>query len=139
MHRRWRETQISGLALAVSGLMVVAAGAFGAHALSGRVSPASLEVFQTGVRYQAWHTLAALGVFAWRQQRALRGQLVTLAFWFAGMVLFSGSLYALTFGAPRLLGVVTPVGGLCLMVGWVMLGVSAWRQRPAAQAAPPDA
>ncbi|WP_110669451.1 DUF423 domain-containing protein [Salinicola halophilus] len=128
--RVWRETRVIGLAVALSGLIVVMAGAFGAHALADRVSPSSLDVFHTGVRYQAWHTLAALGVFVWRQQRLLRGQILTLTLWFAGVLLFSGSLYALTFGAPRLLGVVTPVGGLCLMAGWIALGVSAWRQRP---------
>jgi len=116
---------------ALSGFILVAAGAFGAHALADTLSPRDLEVFHTAVRYQAWHTLAVMAVLAWQGQRALRGQTLAIGLWFAGMVLFSGSLYLLVLGGMRALGIVTPVGGLLLMAGWLVLAWSAWRQRPA--------
>ncbi|WP_110689907.1 DUF423 domain-containing protein [Salinicola endophyticus] len=115
--------------VAISGLLVVVAGAFGAHALADRLSPRYLEVFHTAVRYQAWHTLAIMALLAWRAQRPLRGQLAAVVLWFAGMVLFSGSLYLLTLSGITALGVVTPFGGLLLMAGWVMLAIAAWRQQ----------
>ena len=102
----------------------VAAGAFAAHGLSGRISPESMTTFQTGVRYQLVHGLALLAV-AWAAGR-WPGAGVASAGWFflAGMVVFSGSLYLLALGAPRWLGAVTPVGGLSFLVGWAVL---AWR------------
>ncbi|KFF47789.1 DUF423 domain-containing protein [Salinicola sp. JS01] len=118
--------------VAISGLLVVVAGAFGAHALADRLTPRYLEVFHTAVRYQAWHTLAIMALLAWRAQQPLRGQLAAIALWFAGMVLFSGSLYLLTLSGITALGIVTPFGGLLLMAGWVMLAIAAWRQRPSA-------
>ncbi|WP_251976002.1 DUF423 domain-containing protein [Salinicola avicenniae] len=127
MHQKWAWTLA-----ALSGFIVVAAGAFGAHALGPTLAPHELEVFRTGVRYQAWHTLAIMGVLAWQQQRALRGQRLVVSLWFAGIVLFSGSLYLLVLSGIRPLGIVTPFGGLLLMAGWLMLAWCAWRQRPAA-------
>ncbi|MEC8917371.1 DUF423 domain-containing protein [Salinicola sp. LHM] len=126
MHQKWAWSFA-----ALSGFIVVAAGAFGAHALSNTLSPRNLEVFHTAVRYQAWHTLAVMAVLAWQGQRALRGQMLAVGLWFAGMVLFSGSLYALVLSGTKPLGIVTPFGGLLLMAGWLVLAWSAWRQRPA--------
>jgi uncharacterized membrane protein YgdD (TMEM256/DUF423 family) len=127
MHQKW-----GWIAAALSGFIIVAAGAFGAHALADTLSPRDLEVFHTAVRYQAWHTLAVMAVLAWQGQRALRGQTRAIGLWFAGMVLFSGSLYGLVLSGVRPLGIVTPFGGLLLMAGWLVLAWSAWRQRPAA-------
>ncbi|TDX28678.1 uncharacterized membrane protein YgdD (TMEM256/DUF423 family) [Modicisalibacter xianhensis] len=118
------------VAMALSGLIMVMAGAFGAHGLEGRVSASLLEAFETGVRYQAWHTLAILGVLIWRQQMPLKGQPLVLWLWGTGIVLFSGSLYLLALAGTRGVGMVTPLGGVLLMVGWLALAVTAWRARP---------
>lgn len=119
------------IGVALSGLLGVAAGAFGAHGLQGDVAPGLLETFDTAVRYQVWHTLAMLGVLVWRQTQPLRGQRLVLALWASGAALFSGSLYLLVLTGARWLGPVTPLGGLLLMAGWLALAVCAGRARPA--------
>jgi len=108
--------------LALAGLLLALAtgfGAFGAHALKAHLSSDQLQVYETAVRYHFLNSLGLLGIGL-----ALRFQDGSLLRWAAvlvlvGIVLFSGSLYALTFGAPRILGVVTPVGGLSLIAGWL--------------------
>src|SRR6478672_10500621 len=97
---------------AVAGLISVGFGAFGAHALRGRLSPEMLAVFETGVRYQMYHALAVLAVGL--MMARLGGWLFSLAGWLftAGIVLFSGSLYALALSGVTTFGVVTPLGGL---------------------------
>ncbi|MFC3285668.1 DUF423 domain-containing protein [Litchfieldella rifensis] len=115
------------IAVALSGFVTVAAGAFGAHGLEGRIPPASLNAFETAVRYQAWHTLACLGILVWQQVREVQGQGLVLALWALGIVLFSGSLYALVLTGTRALGLVTPIGGVLLMLGWLALGGCTWR------------
>ena len=102
----------------------VAAGAFGAHALQGRVEPQMLDTFATGARIQMSHALALLavawGVARWPEARLeLAGWLLT-----AGTVVFSGSLYLMTLTGARWLGAVTPIGGVLLIAGWTVL---AWR------------
>ncbi|WP_168015790.1 DUF423 domain-containing protein [Halomonas salinarum] len=119
--RRW------WMAAAGSGALTVMAGAFGAHALGDILAPRLLAAFETGVRYQAWHTLAILGVLAWRSSLPRAGQLAVIRLWALGTLLFSGSLYALALSGVTLLGMITPLGGLCLIVGWLALGLSAWR------------
>ena len=107
--------------LAIAGLLLALAtvcGAFGAHAL--RTLPAErLQVYETAVRYHFFNSLGLLGIGL-----ALRSVDAALLKWSAallliGIVLFSGSLYALTFGAPRALGAVTPIGGVALIAGWL--------------------
>lgn len=115
------------MAVALCGALTVMAGAFGAHALNGTLPPRLMTVFETGVRYQAWHTLAMLGVLAWRTARPLAGQHWVLGLWLAGMALFSGSLYALAIGGVKMLGAITPIGGGLLILGWLALAVTAWR------------
>lgn len=115
MNNRW--------ILALAGLLVALAtisGAFGAHALQARLSPERLAIYETAVRYHFFHALGLLviGLVA-------RGLDVPMLRWsavlvVAGIVLFSGSIYALSFGAPRFIGIVTPIGGMALIVGWVM-------------------
>ena len=102
----------------------VALGAFGAHALRARLSPDHLAVFETGVRYQLLHALALLIVGVLIERRPAR--LTTAAGWcFAvGIVLFSGSLYALTLTGTTAFGMVTPVGGLFFLAGWACLAAS---------------
>ena len=126
MHKRRGWTLV-----ALSGLVVVMAGAFGAHALGDMLSPARLDAFTTGVRYQAWHTLAAMAVLLWHAQHPLRGQTTVLWLWGLGMAAFSGSLYLLALTGAHWLGPITPFGGLLLMAGWLTLAICAWRQRPA--------
>ncbi|AMD02568.1 DUF423 domain-containing protein [Halomonas chromatireducens] len=114
---------------AVSGALVVMAGAFGAHALEGQLAPRLAAAFETGVRYQAWHTLAMLAVLAWRAAHPRRGQGVVLGLWTAGIVLFSGSLYVMALTGLRGLGMITPIGGLLMIGGWLALAVCALRDR----------
>lgn len=109
------------LATALSGALMVMAGAFGAHALAGELTPRLLTVFETAVRYQAWHTLALLGVLAWRTSAPRPGQRLVLGLWLAGIGLFSGSLYALALSGVSGLGMITPAGGMLLIAGWLAL------------------
>lgn len=110
---------------ALSGALGVAAGAFGAHALRARVEPRMLEVFETAARYQMYHALALIAV-AWVCTRTT-STFAGAAGWLflAGTVLFSGSLYAMTFTGARWLGAITPLGGACFIAGWVCLAVAA--------------
>ncbi len=110
----------------VVGLAVVL-GAFGAHGLRGRLSQERLTSFETGVRYQFYHGLALLLVGVLQATGATSGW-VTAAGWLflGGVVLFSGSIYGLTFGGPRWLGPVTPLGGLAFILGWLLLAVGTW-------------
>lgn len=114
--------RVGTVAGGVAGL-AVAAGAFGAHALRDRIDPASLAIFETAARYHLVHAFAA--VFAADRAARDSGADSARAAWtfLAGVVLFSGSLYALALGGPRLLGAITPLGGLAFMAGWVMLGL----------------
>jgi uncharacterized membrane protein YgdD (TMEM256/DUF423 family) len=106
---------------AINAFVGVAAGAFGAHALRRRVSPDLLAVFETGTRY---HMFAALGLFvaAWAVSRGDVSH-ASIAGWLmaVGIVLFSGSLYALTLTGIRGFGAVTPVGGAAFLVAWAIL------------------
>lgn len=103
---------------ALLGASGVAFGAGGAHALRSVIAPEYLATFETGVRYHLIHAVAllALAVGGERRPIALPAALFTL-----GIVLFSGSLYALALGAPTRLGIVTPFGGLALLFGWLAL------------------
>jgi len=112
---------------AVLGAIGVAAGAFGAHAMRTRVAPEMLVVFETGVRYHLVHVLALLAA-GWAAAR-WPSPAVTAAGWLfvAGILLFSGSLYALALTGVRALGLVTPVGGGAFILGWIALAWAAWR------------
>lgn len=111
----------------LSGFLGVAAGAFGAHALKGRLGADMLVVFETGARYQMYHALALLAV-GWACTR-WPGAVLTASGWLfvAGTVLFSGSLYALSLSGVRSLGAITPVGGLAFLAGWLCLAWAAWK------------
>lgn len=91
------------------GFLGVALGAFGAHALQGRLDERGQELWRTAVMYQMWHALAILAVSDKGSKNLFT----------AGVVVFSGTLYAMALGAPRFLGAVTPVGGLLLLGGWL--------------------
>jgi uncharacterized membrane protein YgdD (TMEM256/DUF423 family) len=104
-----------------SALLSVAAGAFGAHALRGRLSPDLLAVFETGARYQMYHALGLLAA-AWVLSRWPGPWPVRAAWLFViGTLLFSGSLYLLALTGIRWLGAITPFGGVALLVGWACL------------------
>ncbi|EJM20065.1 putative small membrane protein [Pseudomonas sp. GM21] len=109
------------------GFTGVALGAFAAHGLKNRLTPEYLAIFHTGVTYQLVHTLALLGVALLATQ--IPGRLVTWAgaSFAIGILLFSGSLYLLTLTGVSKLGIVTPFGGLAFLIGWLCLGLAAWR------------
>lgn len=105
----------------VLGLLGVVAGAFGAHAIRDSVPPRDLEIWQTGAHYQQLHAVVLVGVAilgARRWSRALHVASIALT---VGIIIFAGTLYAMTAGGPRLLGAITPIGGLSLMAGWAAL------------------
>lgn len=111
----------------ISALVAVAAGAFGAHGLKGRLASDLLAVFETGARYQMYHALALLAA-AWAGTR-WPGPASTLAGWLfvAGTVVFSGSLYALALSGTRWFGAITPLGGIAFLAGWAALAWAALR------------
>ena len=106
---------------ALAGFIGVAFGAFAAHALRSRLSPDMLAVFETGVRYQMYHAFALLIVAL--AAAHFDGWMVRAAGWAftAGIVLFSGSLYALALTGITTLGAITPLGGLAFLAGWALL------------------
>ena len=112
---------------ALSGLIALAAGAFGAHALRARLDLSMLAAFETGARYQMYHALGLMAV-AWAGTR-WPGTLATVAGWcfVGGTLLFSGSLYAMALSGQRSLGAITPLGGILLLTGWLCLALAARR------------
>lgn len=116
---------------AILGGTAVAAGAFGSHALKARLSDRALEIFDLGTRYQMYHALALFLVALLLLQTAATQSaqpLLTAAgvAFIAGVVIFSGSLYALSLTGVKVLGAVTPLGGVALMVGWGCLAIAAF-------------
>ena len=111
---------------ALLGGLGVAIGAFGAHGLKGRLSPEMLAVFETGVRYHMYHALAILLTAALMSR--LEGRSIVIAGWsFAtGILIFSGSLYALALSGVTILGAITPIGGVAFLVGWISLAIAAF-------------
>lgn len=112
----------------VNAFLAVALGAFGAHGLKARVSAEMLEVWRTGVQYHMAHALAMIlvGVLV---QLLPQSALLRSAGWsmLIGIVLFSGSLYILSFSGVRTLGMITPFGGIAFLIGWVLLAFAALR------------
>jgi uncharacterized membrane protein YgdD (TMEM256/DUF423 family) len=111
-----RFCQLSAILLALATI----GGALGAHALRPHLTPDHYEVLQTALHYQYFHSLGLFGIGLLVDR--LNAPLLRLAGWllFAGVLLFSGSLYLILAGAPRILGILTPVGGLALILGWVL-------------------
>jgi uncharacterized membrane protein YgdD (TMEM256/DUF423 family) len=115
------------LALAAfSAFTGVAMGAFGAHGLRSMLTPEMLEVYKTGVNYHMWHALG-LGLIALLQRDEQASKLLLWAgtSMFAGIVLFSGSLYALAVFKVKWLGIITPFGGVAFLLAWLLLGIFA--------------
>lgn len=112
---------------AFAGFIGVALGAFAAHGLKSRLTPEYLAVFQTGTHYQLIHALALFGVGLLALH--MPGRLVNLAggAFAVGILLFSGSLYLLTLSGIGKLGMITPFGGVAFLIGWLCLGLAAWK------------
>jgi uncharacterized membrane protein YgdD (TMEM256/DUF423 family) len=112
---------------AMSAGIAVAAGAFAAHGLKGRLSAEMLTVFEVGVRYQMYHAFALLAL-AWAETK-WPSALMTAGGWcfVGGTVFFSGSLYLLSFSGVKWLGAITPLGGLAFLAGWLCLALGVWK------------
>lgn len=128
---------------AVSGLLTVMLGAFGAHSLKGSIEEPLFQAYQTAVQYQFYHTLALLAVSILLQtgsasnsdgtrlnHKGLNTKWLSYSggLLLLGLLLFCGSLYALALGAPKFVGAITPLGGLSFLTAWLCLLLSAWRQ-----------
>lgn len=114
---------------ALFGFLGVALGAMGAHALEARLTPERLVTYELAARYQLYHALALLAT-AWAITR-WPGGASSIAGWFfvTGILLFSGSLYSLSLGAPRWVAFITPFGGVSFLIGWALLIWAAWSGR----------
>ena len=112
----------------LSGMLAVMFGAFGAHALKGRLDDYALGIFQTAVQYHFYHSFAllAVGILALSQPQTVLLKSSGYLF-LIGILVFSGSLYLLSFTGMRWLGAVTPLGGLAFIAGWACLAATGWK------------
>lgn len=130
-----KNARVLFLITALSGLMAVVIGAFGAHALVDKIPESSLSSYKTGVSYQFYHTLAALLSLVLYQIFGSRYFRWAAISYLVGVVLFSGSIYLLTtrtitdISFTKILGPITPIGGLFFMVGWLMLFIGCFSQK----------
>ncbi|CAG9620073.1 DUF423 domain-containing protein [Sutcliffiella rhizosphaerae] len=111
---------------AINAFLAVAFGAFGSHGLEGKVSERMIEIWKTGVTYQMFHT-GGLFIVALLMDRFSSTGLLTTAGWafFIGIIFFSGSLYILTLSGVKILGAITPIGGVAFLIGWVLIIIAA--------------
>jgi len=115
---------------ALLGAFTVALGAFGAHAIKEKVNEYTLGIFETAVKYQFYHVFALLAAGILFQQYSSNWMLWSGRFFIAGIIIFCGSLYALTYflannnETMKWLGAITPLGGLCFIAGWVCMAIS---------------
>ena len=111
-------------------VLAVVVGAFGAHALKGKLSDDMMEVYKTGVEYHFYHALGLLliGVLSLHFPSGLINW--SALFLSIGVILFSGSLYLMAVTGVKWLGAITPLGGLCFIVGWILLFITVWRWIP---------
>jgi uncharacterized membrane protein YgdD (TMEM256/DUF423 family) len=111
---------------AISALIGVGMGAFGAHGLKAVLSPELLTVYQTGVTYQMWHALGLIGI-AFMRQQVPQSRLLLWAGWlmFIGILIFSGSLYLLALLNLKWLGMITPLGGVNFIIAWLLIAIFA--------------
>jgi LPXTG-motif cell wall-anchored protein len=110
---------------ALNAFLSVALGAFGAHGLEGKIPDKYLEIWQTGVHYQMFHSLGLFAV-AFVMDKLPQAGMATWAGWlmFIGILLFSGSLYVLSLTQIKVLGAITPLGGVSFLIAWILLMVS---------------
>lgn len=111
---------------AINAFMAVALGAFGAHGLEGKIEPKYLKTWETGVQYQMFHALGlvAVGILCGNISAS---SLLSWSGWLmlAGTILFSGSLYVLSISGIKVLGAITPLGGVAFLISWILLIVFA--------------
>ena len=111
---------------AITGFLAVALGAFGAHGLEGKLSERMMDVWEKGVDYQMFHTMGlfitAFAADKWRNSALVKWAGIMM---FIGIILFSGSLYALSTSGITILGIITPFGGVSFLAGWTLLGIAA--------------
>ena len=102
-------------------------GAFGAHGLKSKINPMGLEIFETGVKYQMYHSLGLIiiGLMGFQFKNDILTTPVFLLF--SGTIIFSGSLYILALTNLRWFGAITPIGGVCLVLGWTLLSFNLFR------------
>jgi uncharacterized membrane protein YgdD (TMEM256/DUF423 family) len=113
----------------------VGCGAFGAHGLESKLEPRMLAIWETAARYQMYHALGLIGLGLWAGQRLQQAgagstpSSVTVTGWAftIGIVLFSGSLYALALSGIKVLGAITPLGGVAFLIGWIAFAVAAFK------------
>lgn len=114
---------------AACGFLTVALGAFGAHGLEDILTPDRMITYQTGIEYQAYHSLALIlsGILASTHS----GKSIQIAIWsfITGIILFSGSLYLLAISQTSWLGIITPFGGTAFLIGWAFLFISAYKNK----------
>jgi uncharacterized membrane protein YgdD (TMEM256/DUF423 family) len=114
----------------LNGFLAVVIGAFGAHGLENVLSDKMKAVYTTGVQYHMYHALALLVVAVLCDRLGESREMVWSGWLFViGIVLFSGSLYALSISRITLLGIITPFGGIAFLAGWALLAIAAWKQR----------
>jgi len=102
----------------------VAAGAFGAHGLKNILSPQMLEVYHTAVDYHMWHAIGLLIIGLLQQHKPSSLLSKSAYFMLTGISLFSGSLYAMSLSGYKMLGIITPIGGICLLIAWALLAMA---------------
>ncbi len=112
----------------VSGFLAVALGAFGAHILKAKISGEMMTIFETGLKYHLFHTLVILVTVSLIKFFPPTPYFFWAGWLFvAGIVIFSGSLYLLSITGVRILGAITPLGGLAFLAGWVLLFIGTWQ------------
>ena len=107
--------------------LAVLFGAFGAHALKKILSPEMLTIYHTGVEYQFYHALGLLAVGTIGLQYPSKWIRLSGIFLVAGIILFSGSLYVLSLSGIKVLGAITPIGGISFVIGWILLAVGIYK------------
>lgn len=117
------------LIAAINGLLVVLLGAFGAHALETRIHAELLATWNTSVQYHMFHTLALFAIALLQRDNAFANLKLTANLFLAGVILFCGSLYVLALTNHRVLGMITPVGGVLFLAAWAHLAFVCYRSR----------
>jgi len=115
------------VAASLFGLIGVSLGAIGAHGLKAYLDPNLLVTFETGVRYQMYHTFALLAVALAYTKWPGKGLIASGWMFITGIILFSGSLYALSLSSLQSLGMIAPLGGLAFLAGWLCMAWSVWK------------
>lgn len=116
----------------INAMLAVALGAFGAHMLKNKLSEKMLGVFETGVHYHLIHAIGLIVIAILIKSASVSSTLPAWAGWLimSGIVLFSGSLYALSLSGISKLGIITPLGGVAFLVGWVLIAIYALSSKP---------